>query len=86
MSVTTRCEQRCGCTATVYAIDPAPGGWGGRYCGPCADRLGFTITDRLLVTCDRCRLKKPVDDCLLQYDWILYVVRRCSACRKEATR
>lgn len=40
------CEQGCGHPATVYAIDPAPGGWGGWYCDPCASDLGFRITDR----------------------------------------
>lgn len=41
------CGQRCGRPAAVYAIDPLPGGWGGRYCEPCARALKFTITDRL---------------------------------------
>ena len=42
------CEQQCGNEATVYAIDPIPGGWGGRYCQPCAADLRFQVTDRLL--------------------------------------
>jgi hypothetical protein len=41
------CEQGCGQTATVYAIDPMAGGWGGRYCTDCAHELGFRVTDRL---------------------------------------
>jgi len=41
------CEQRCGETATVYAMDPQPGGWGGYYCKPCAEALRYRITDRL---------------------------------------
>lgn len=41
------CEQKCGRAATVYAIDPVPGGWGGRYCTTCADALRFTAVDRL---------------------------------------
>jgi len=40
------CEQ-CTSEATVYAIDPHPGGWGGRYCEPCAKALRFQIVDRL---------------------------------------
>lgn len=31
--------------ATVYAIDPIPGGWGGYYCEPCADSMRFQVTD-----------------------------------------
>jgi hypothetical protein len=41
------CGQRCGAPATVYAVDPHPGGWGGRYCVPCAEALRFQIVDRL---------------------------------------
>lgn len=41
------CEQNCGREATVYAIDPIPGGWGGRYCEPCTKALGFRVTDHL---------------------------------------
>lgn len=41
------CEQRCGEPATVYAIDRLVGGWGGYYCEPCAQAVGFRITDRL---------------------------------------
>ena len=44
---TTTCEQGCGQPATVYAMDRLPGGWGGRYCEPCAKALDFQITDRL---------------------------------------
>lgn len=40
------CDQHCGADATVYAIDPVPGGWGGRYCEPCVEALGFNVTDR----------------------------------------
>lgn len=43
------CEQKCGAPATVHAIDPHPGGWGGRYCEPCAKALRFQIVDRLTV-------------------------------------
>jgi hypothetical protein len=42
------CAQLCGKQATVYAIDPHPGGWGGRYCEPCAKALRFKVTDRLV--------------------------------------
>ena len=42
-----KCEQQCGEQATVYAIDPKPGGWGGRYCEPCAEALSFQVVDRL---------------------------------------
>jgi len=41
------CEQRCGAEATVYAVGPGAGDWGGRYCVPCAAKLGFTVTDFL---------------------------------------
>lgn len=41
------CEQRCGEPATVYAIDPIPNGWGGRYCETCATTLRFQVIDRL---------------------------------------
>jgi hypothetical protein len=41
------CQQNCGAPATVYAIDPVPNGWGGRYCQPCADALGFRVVDAL---------------------------------------
>jgi len=43
------CEQCCARPASVYAIDrlPGDGGWGGRYCEPCAKALNFQITDRL---------------------------------------
>lgn len=33
--------------AEVYAIDPIPDGWGGRYCRSCADKLGFRVVDVL---------------------------------------
>lgn len=46
------CEQRCGREAVVYAIDPMPGGWGGRYCWACAEALRFRITDRLCAEAD----------------------------------
>jgi hypothetical protein len=42
------CEQ-CGVNeATVYAADPDPGGWGGRYCQSCCLALGFLVLDREL--------------------------------------
>lgn len=31
--------------ATVYAMDPIPGGWGGYYCELCADKMRFQVTD-----------------------------------------
>lgn len=43
------CEQQCGRPATVYAIDPIPGGWGGRYCEPCAQSLKFQVTDHYVL-------------------------------------
>lgn len=43
----SQCEQRCGREATVYAIDPHPNGWGGRYCEPCREALRFQVVDRL---------------------------------------
>jgi hypothetical protein len=42
-----KCEQCCTEAATVYAIDPIPGGWAGHYCQPCAEGLKFRIVDRL---------------------------------------
>lgn len=41
------CQQKCGSWATVYAIDPIPGGWGGYFCASCANALRFQVTDRL---------------------------------------
>ena len=41
------CEQDCGRLATVYGIDPLPGGWGGYYCDACVKALGFRVVDRL---------------------------------------
>jgi hypothetical protein len=41
-----KCGQKCGKTATVYAMDRLPGGWAGYYCEPCAKALNFQITDR----------------------------------------
>lgn len=46
------CEQRSShlgyrAPAEVYAIDPIPGGWGGKYCQACADKLGFQVVDVL---------------------------------------
>jgi hypothetical protein len=41
------CDQRCGQPAEVYAIDPRPDGWGGRYCRSCATALRFTVVDEL---------------------------------------
>jgi hypothetical protein len=48
--VTPLCDQGCGAVATVYAIDPLPGGWGGRYCDRCVAALRYTIVDRLDAT------------------------------------
>ena len=42
-----QCEQGCGREATVYAMGPNAGDWGGRYCDECPERLGFTITESL---------------------------------------
>jgi hypothetical protein len=60
MSATTRktlsmndCEQCQKAPATVYAIDPLPGGWGGYYCIPCQEALRFQIVDRLCAACGR---------------------------------
>ena len=47
-ATTSQCEQKCGEVATVYALDPIPGGWGGRYCVPCAAALRFTVVDHLV--------------------------------------
>jgi hypothetical protein len=44
-----RCEQNTDHAADVYAIDPRPGGWGGRYCAGCAKALRFQVTDWLTV-------------------------------------
>lgn len=48
------CEQTTNHTAPypaeVYAIDPIPGGWGGRYCQSCADELHFQVVDRLVTS------------------------------------
>lgn len=46
MAETRLCEQQCGAVATVYAIDPIPGGWGGRYCQACVEALRFRVVDR----------------------------------------
>lgn len=43
------CAQHCGEDATVYGLDPAPGGWGDWYCDDCCLGLGFAIVDRLSV-------------------------------------
>lgn len=40
------CAQQCGAESTVYAMGPNAGDWGGHYCEPCANKLGFIITDR----------------------------------------
>jgi hypothetical protein len=47
LTLRNACEQCSAAEATVYAIDPIPGGWGGRYCEPCQQKLGFRIVDRL---------------------------------------
>jgi hypothetical protein len=53
-----QCEGgNCGHEAEVYAIDPDPGGWGGRYCEECCKALGFVVVDRLAQ-----RLKRTEDD------------------------
>lgn len=41
------CEQRCGSTATVYAMGRGAGDYGGRYCEACAHALRYVVTDRL---------------------------------------
>ena len=48
----TTCEQACDAPAAVYAIDPAPGGWGGNYCRDHARALRFTVTDWLTIPRD----------------------------------
>jgi len=42
----SRCEENCGREAEVYAMDPMPAGWGGRYCRECAEQRGYQVTDR----------------------------------------
>ena len=44
------CEQCRSNPATVYAMGPYAGDWGGRYCQECADALGFTIQEKLTMT------------------------------------
>lgn len=43
----TKCEQKCGSDATVYAGHSfrrgAAGGWAGYYCFACQVQLGFTV-------------------------------------------
>jgi hypothetical protein len=41
--MTRPCELGCGQPAEVYAINPVPGGWGGRYCRQCAESLGLRV-------------------------------------------
>jgi hypothetical protein len=41
------CDQCGTARATVYAMGPGAGDWGGYYCEPCQRRLGFVVTDRL---------------------------------------
>jgi hypothetical protein len=44
----SKCDQGdCGHEAEVYAIDPDPDGWGGKYCLECCRKLGFQIVDNL---------------------------------------
>lgn len=40
------CDQCKQAPATCYGLDRCPGGWGGHYCDPCCERLGFTPIDR----------------------------------------
>jgi hypothetical protein len=42
------CERACGQRAAVYAINPRPGGWGGRYCRDCVFIHGLHVIDRAL--------------------------------------
>ena len=41
--MTRPCELRCGRPAEVYAFNPVPGGWGGRYCRECAETLDLRV-------------------------------------------
>jgi hypothetical protein len=60
--VTGRCEQCLQAPAEVYALDPMPGGWGGRYCRRCAERLSVQVVDRLSYeTLLRVELRKALD-------------------------
>jgi hypothetical protein len=63
-----KCEQACSKTATVYAIDPIPGGWGGHYCDACAKALGFRVVDRLGCCADI----EQRDALLLSIDRVIY--------------
>lgn len=46
MSELKKCDQNCGNIAHVYACDSCPDGWGGFYCVPCQEKLGFIILDK----------------------------------------
>jgi hypothetical protein len=63
-----KCEQGCTEAATVYAIDPIPGGWAGHYCDACAKALKFTVVDRLRSCADI----EQRDALLLSIDRVIY--------------
>lgn len=63
-----QCEQACSNPATVYAIDPIPGGWAGHYCDSCAKALKFTVVDRLRSCADI----EQRDALLLSIDRVVY--------------
>lgn len=63
-----KCEQDCPNPATVYAMDPFPGGWAGHYCDACAKALGFTVVDRLRSSADIFQR----DALLLSIDRVIY--------------
>lgn len=62
MRLMTSCEQGCGRFATVYAIDPITGGWGGWYCDTCAKLLDFRITQRIRPAPVSVPAPRPLED------------------------
>lgn len=44
MMTSERYRCQCGRCASVYAIDPYPGGWGAYWCLNCKP-VGWTVTD-----------------------------------------
>ena len=61
-------EQGCSEAATVYAIDPIPGGWAGHYCQSCAKGLGFRVVEHLRSSADI----EQRDALLLSIDRVIY--------------
>ena len=39
------CNANCQNEATLYALDPIPGGWGGYYCADCSPRGWITYAE-----------------------------------------